>query len=91
MKVILQDRYLDYDNALSELGLSMLTNRREDICLSFAKSCLQNKRTLSWFPMKTEHDHNIRINEKYEVEYANTERFRMSSLPYLQRLLNQNM
>ena len=90
-KVILQHRYTTYDEALENLGLTKLTDRRDLICLQFAKSCLKNEKTKSWFPVNHAHEHDIRTREKYQVEYANTERFRQSTLIYLQRLLNQNV
>ena len=57
VKVILQERYTDYDSALSDLSLSKLSDRREEICLTFAKSCTQNRKTTDWFPLKNEHEH----------------------------------
>ena len=41
------------------------------------------------FPLsKKAHDMNTSEAEKYKVTHTNTERFRMSTVPYIQRKLN---
>ena len=69
--------------------LQKLDTRRDILCLSFAKKCLKNEKVKSFFPynncskkIKTRH------YEKFKVNHANTERYRKSTIPYLQKMLN---
>ena len=41
LRVILKDRNLSYSDALLTLKMKSLKDRREDLCLRFAKNCLK--------------------------------------------------
>ena len=88
VRVIMQDQYESYNDSLKELKIEKLKIRREQICLNFAKKCVQNPRTSSWFHKNPPNEHNLRETEEYFVLHARNERLRMSTIPYLQRLLN---
>ena len=91
LKIILQDEYESYSNALTITGLSTLFQRRSNLCLKFAKSCVKNPQTRHMFPAnptRTEYDLETRFREKYLVQQAKTERLRNSAIPYMQGLLN---
>ena len=96
LHVIFGECWVDYDTALEMTGLEKLVNRREKMCLSFAEKCLSHKKHKNMFPPKDfnemvpkyGHLHNVRQREKFIVNPAGTERYRMSTIPYLQRLLN---
>ena len=45
LTIILKDKYKNYQNALPFLELDTLKDRRQQLCLSFAKQCLKNKKT----------------------------------------------
>ena len=61
------------------------------LCLKFAKNSTKNDKTDKFFPLKNKkHKMKKRINEKFLVKFAKTERFKKSSIPYMQRLLNKN-
>ena len=50
----------------------------------------QNEKTDKFFPLnQKQHTMKKRKNEKYKVNFARTERLKNSSIPYMQRLLNQ--
>ena len=83
LRIILSDEYSGYEHALQQLRLETLDQRRIQLCLKFAKSCLKNPQTSSMFPVNA---HGKR--EKYQVQYARTERLKQSAIPYMQRLLN---
>ena len=91
LKVILGERYIDYDNALKVLKLQSLKERREELCLRFARKCLQVPKFLKMFPRK-HHDHDMekRRSESFQVKRGLTERLRKSAIPYMQRLLNES-
>ena len=42
LKIILQEKYKTYKQALAQLGLESLSERREQLCLNFAEKCLKN-------------------------------------------------
>ena len=86
-KIILQNRYTDYDQALISLNLDPLHVRRERLCLKFAKKCLKHPNTKDMFPLNSNIDQNLRVNQKYKVQFASTSRVRDSAIPQLQRAL----
>ena len=60
------------------------------MCLTFAKKCLKNEKTKSMFPSKVKtHQMELRSEEIFSVEHANTERYLKSAIPYMQRLMNE--
>ena len=71
------------------LKMESLEDRRERLCLKFAKNCLKNDKMKQLFPLaKKEHSMHTRSREKFKVNKSNTERYRKSAVPYMQRLLN---
>ena len=90
LKIILQEEYISYSNALNKSGLSSLFERRSKLCLKFAKSCLKNPEMKKMFPLNpTTYSVQTRFREKFQVTDARTERLRSSAIPYMQRLLNK--
>ena len=91
LKIILQDEYENYSNALSLSGLKSLIERRKELCLRFAKACLKNQQTNSMFPLNpisNSYDIHTRHREKFLVTKCNTTRLKNSAIPYMQSLLN---
>ena len=91
IKIILRDDYTEYKQGLAQLGLETLSSRRETLCLNFALKCAKNPKLQHMFPLN-EKNHNMetRKEEKYKVEFANTDRKKDSPIIYMQKLLNQN-
>ena len=92
LKIILQEDYENYSNALTVTGLSTLFQRRSNLCLKFAQSCVKNEKTKYMFPTnpaRTGYDMNTRAREKYSTTHAKTERLKSSAIPYMQGLLNK--
>ena len=91
MKVILGQRYISYEKSLAKLGLESLKDRREQLCMNFAKTCEKNPKFCEMFPKNTKlHAMELRDSEIFKVEHANTERFRKSAVIYMQHLLNDD-
>ena len=91
LRIILQEDYSSYSHALNMTGLSTLFERREQLCLKFAKSSLKNKDMKGIFP----HNEVIspietQFREVYKVTKSRTERLKNSAVPYMQRLLNSD-
>ena len=54
--------------------------------------CTQNEKTFNMFPInKNYHSMKLRNQEKYVVKFANAERLKNSAIPYMQRLLNNEL
>ena len=91
VKVILGPKYRGYKKGLTTLNLETLEERRENLCLRFARKCVRNEKTKSMFPLNIkEHKMKTRNFEKYEVQHANTDRLRKSAIIYIKNLLNKN-
>ena len=91
MKIIFKEKYKGYKNALSKLDLETLSDRREQLCLSFALKCVKHPKTQDMFPLNEKtYEIKTRHTEKYKVQHANTGRLKSSSIIYMQHLLNQN-
>ena len=89
LKVILRDEYKSYKDALKILNIESLFERRELLCLKFAKKGLKLTNFKNMFPIQvTKHSMEKRILNKYKINSAKTERYFRSSIPYMQRKLN---
>jgi hypothetical protein len=67
MKVILQEKYNGYKNALNKLDLESLSERREQLCVNFAQKCV-NLIFLNIFPLNNKyHNMHIRNTDKYHL------------------------
>ena len=90
-RIMLQEQYRGYRNALNRLELETLGERRENLCLNFALKCAKNPKTINMFPRKNkQHGMNTRNPDEFKVQFANTERLKNSSILYMQRLLNDH-
>ena len=85
LRIMLQEEYTTYEEALETLMLAKLSDRREKLCLKFAQNCVKNELTADLFPLNQKNQ-----REKYRVKFAHTDRLKNSAVPYLQRLLNAN-
>ena len=91
LKLILGNKYENYEKALETLNLEKLNERRERLCLVFAKKCLQNEKTADMFPKnKNKSNMETRNSEEFKVNHANTDRYKYSAIPHMQRLLNND-
>ena len=73
------------------MKLDSLEERREKLCLRFAKQCLRHEKLKDMFPKKIQnHQMKKRNGQRYVVEKTLTERYKRSSIPSMQRLLNKS-
>ena len=83
------DQFQNYKKGLKRLKIETLDERRNKLCLSFAKKCLRNDKVKSLFPLnQPKHKMKKRKTKKYEVFKSRTERHKRSALPYMRNLLN---
>jgi hypothetical protein len=83
-KIILKDDYQNYNQALKQLNLQNLSDRRQMLARRFALKCTKNERFKELFPLNS-----CRNKDKYAVKFAHTDRLRDSAIPVMQRLLNK--
>ena len=88
LRIIMKNKYTTYKDALKYLGLETLEDRRRMLCLNFAKRCVENPKLKHMFP-KVEKKYNTRNKETFKVNFAHTDRYKKSAIPYMQRLLNE--
>ena len=92
LKVILGVMYISYTAALEMCGLRTLYMRREEKGLKFALKCTTHMTNKTMFPLnKTKDTHEIRQRETYSVNKSRTETYKRSTIPYLQRRLNEHI
>ena len=89
LRIILDSKYTDYKSALFLTNLETLRSRRKYLCLKFAQKCVKTGKLSDLFPIIRKNI-NTRPHEKFHVTKARTERLAKSTVPYLQRLLNEN-
>ena len=91
LKVILGDMYIDYTSALEMSGLQTLFDRRQARCLDFAKKCVKHPRNQRLFPLnEAPSSQNTRSREVFHVNFARTEDYKNSAIPFCQRMLNEH-
>ena len=93
LRVILGESYIDYNAALEMTGLKTMYQRREERCLSFSLKCLKHPVHKNLFPINPTLHGNpdyLRQREPFAVNFAYTDTYRISALPYCQRLLNSH-
>ena len=90
-KLVLREKFKSYENALLLLNMDNLETRRKDMILRFAKNGIKNQTLNDLFPINEKiHKMNKRTNEKYEVNFANTDRLKNASIITMQKLLNED-
>ena len=90
LKIILGSEYKNYKNAMNSLELETLKERREQLCLDFARKCLKNPKMKHFFaPNNRTHTMIPRNHEHYQVTRANTNR--ESPIIYMQNILNNDI
>ena len=79
---------LCYENALNELGLNSLEQRREILTNKFALQTIKNEKHRNIFQEKENHERNLRYKPKVKELNCNTKRYYNSTVPYMSRILN---
>ena len=75
LKIIFEDKYSEYKNALNKIDLESLAVRREDLCVNFARKNVNNAKLNQHFVENNKtHKMKTRNAEKYKVNHAQTER-----------------
>ena len=73
-KLVLREKYSNYENALTILNLDTLESRRKDLYLKFAQKGIKSGKMSDLFPENDKkHLMKTRTDEKYRVHFANIE------------------
>ena len=88
--MITRNRYEDYEKSLECLNMKTLHQRRHDLSLKFAKTCLKHEKVRNFFPLNFKNEKNTRNHEPFKVNFANRKRYQSSTIPSMQRLLNND-
>ena len=94
LKIILGDSYVSYTAALEMCNLQTLHDRREKRCLDFAVKCLKHPVNKGLFPFNRNLDkdgNKVRSREVFQINFARTETYRKSAIPFCQRKLNNHL
>ena len=90
LRIILKEEYNGYDEGLKLLNMEKLSERREKLLEKFALGCLTNKKTKMLFPLrKKKHIMKTRNKGNFMTVKAKTERWKRSTVPEIQKLLNK--
>ena len=87
-KMVLEENYSTYYEALLTLRLQTLEERRKTLTLRFVKRSLSDGKLRDLFPKRNKyHNMETRSNKKYKVFHANTTRYKNSPILAMQRAL----
>jgi hypothetical protein len=88
-KLVLEEDYRTYKEALITLGLCSLQDRRKALTLRFIKQSLADGHFTDLFPKrKFQHNMEKRQKEEFQVFRAHTSRYQNSPILTMQKLLN---
>ena len=80
-KLVLEENFSTYHEALAVLGLQNLTERRQKLALDFARRSISDDILKDLFLIKRKrHEMATRNTEQYRVNHANTNRYKNSPL-----------
>ena len=82
--IILGRKYVSYEQALAELKMQTLEDRRKILCKKFAEKAQKHPKFSTWFEVSDEP-----LQNKFKPVTYRTKRYKKSPLPYLTSLLNE--
>ena len=91
VRVILKKNYTSYKDGLQKLRINTLDERREVLCLRFAKNCIKNEKVKNFFPRKKNNHKMIKRNvQMFKTNKTYTQRYQKSAIPFMQHILNKD-
>ena len=89
--MVLKEKYEHYENALITLNLESLESRRKYWFEKFAKSGIKYNKLQDLFEENNKYRKmETRVQEKYAVQFTNTNRLKNSSMVTMQNYLNED-
>ena len=80
---------MNYDQAVVELGLPKLAERRESLTINFGMKTFKNEKHKGFFEEKIHVAPNTRSKSKIQEHTWNTERTRNSAIPFMSKKMNE--
>ena len=91
LKVVLDEKYVDYQTACESMEVESLETRRTKLCLKFALKCLKSEKFKDFFEVNSSKDcYQFRDTETFYIPFASTTRYQKSPKIYLTSLLNKH-
>ena len=87
LRIILNNEYKSYTNALSRFKLQSLADRREQLCLKFAKKAVKHSKFNVWFKRSRKRPGH---KPKFYLPKLRTKAYETSPIIYLTKPLNSN-
>ena len=87
MRIIYGKNYESYSKTLRELGMVSLADRRNILCLKFAKKSLKVENFGHLFPISSkQHGMRKRHSDVFQINKCNRQRYLKSAIPAMQRI-----
>ena len=91
VRIICGKNYDSYSETLKELHIQRLSERRDMLCLKFAKKSLKVENFKHLFPIiSKQHKMKTRENDLYTVNNGFSARYQKSAIPAMQKILNRD-
>ena len=89
-KIILQNKYTNYEEACKVLNVQKLKTRRENLLKKFTRKNINHEKMQEYFTLnKNAYQEKLRFKNKYEVTNTRTERFKRSTIVQMQKIANE--
>ena len=89
-RLVLEENYRNYKQALTVLQIPTLQDRRKELTLRFAETGIMDGTLTDLFPKKQKrHNMETSTGTSYKVTHANTTRFQNSPVITMQGMLNE--
>ena len=89
LKIILGQRYENYEQACQLLRTTTLQQRRQTLSLRFALACLKNPQHSHLFKPTQDSHYSLRNIKTFEEPLCHTSRYFKSPIPTMTRMLNE--
>ena len=89
LKLILKEKYKNYENACDILNIENLKCRRNLLFEKFTMKNMNHPQFIEYFQEKEYKTYDFRKPEKYKVTHSKSERFKKSSIIQMQQLANK--
>ncbi|XP_072014957.1 uncharacterized protein [Amphiura filiformis] len=92
-KIILGNKYFTYDEALTTCNLTVLTERRKHICVTFVNAMMSSHQFREWLPplRGSSTSRLLRNSDHLTTVRCRTKRYQESPIPYLTKLYNDQL
>ena len=93
MRLIAYPHVLPYTDLLDAFNMHTLSVRRNQLIMRFGNALLVSERHRHLLPLTHQSisGRNLRNSHQLNIPYSRTQRYKMSPIPFMSRLLNNNL